>query len=107
MESCVGSFIMKPTLGQVFALSLLGLAATLGLLFAIVLNESYATIIESSERIRDQASSEISERVTTFLSKAPDTVAAFQRQIKLGLIDPSLTFAFFGHSEDFLSVDPC
>ena len=25
----------------------------------------------------------------TFLSKAPDTVAAFQRQIKLGLIDPS------------------
>jgi len=80
---------MKPTLGQVFALSLLGLAATLGLLFAIVLNESRATIIESSERIRDQASSEISERVMTFLSKAPDTVAAFQRQIKLGLIDPS------------------
>ena len=80
---------MKPTLGQVFALSLLGLATTLGLLFAIVLNESRATIIESSERIRAQASSEISERVTTFLSKAPDTVAAFQRQIKLGLIDPS------------------
>ena len=80
---------MKPTLGQVFALSLLGLAVTLGLLFAIVLNESRATIIESSERIRDQASSEISERVITFLSKAPDTVAAFQRQIKLGLIDPS------------------
>ena len=51
---------MKPTLGQVFALSLLGLAVTLGLLFAIVLNESRATIIESSERIRDQASSEIS-----------------------------------------------
>ena len=80
---------MKLTLGQVLALSLLGLAATLGLLFAIVLNESRATIIESSERIRDQASREISERVTSFLSKAPDTVAAFQRQIKLGLVDPN------------------
>ena len=79
---------MKPTLGQVLALSLVGLAATLGLLFTIVLNESRATIIESSERIRDQASREISERVTNFLKKAPDTVAVFQRQIKLGVVDP-------------------
>ena len=80
---------MKPTLGQLLAMSLAGLAATLGLLFAFVLNESRATIIESSERIRDQASREISERVTSFLRKAPDTVAVFQRQIKLGLVDPA------------------
>ena len=80
---------MKPTLGQVLAMSLVGLAATLGLLFAFVLNESSATIMESSERIRDEASREISERVTSFLKKAPDTVAVFQRQIKLGLVDPA------------------
>jgi len=80
---------MKPTLGQVLALSLLGLAITLAILFAIVLNESHATIIESSERIRDQASREIGERVTNFLSIAPNTVAAFQREIKLGLVDPN------------------
>ena len=80
---------MKPTLGQVLALSLVGLAVTLGLLFAFVLNESRATIIESSERIRDQASREISERVTSFLRKAPDTVAVFQRQIELGFVDPA------------------
>ncbi len=79
---------MKPTLGQVLALSLLGLAATLGLLFAIVLNESRAAIMESSERIRDQASREITERVRSFLATAPDTVSAFQQQIKLGLVDP-------------------
>jgi adenylate cyclase len=79
---------MKLTLGQVLALSLFGLAATLALLFAIVLNESRAAIIESSERIRDEASREITGRVTDFLSKAPDTVSAFQRQIDLGLIDP-------------------
>ena len=66
-----------------------GSPPTLGLLFAFVLNESRATIIESSERIRDQASREISERVTSFLRKAPDTVAVFQRQIKLGLVDPA------------------
>ena len=80
---------MKPTLGQVLAMSLVGLAGTLGLLFTFVLNESRATIIESSERIRDQASREISERVTSFLKKAPDTVAVFQRQIKLGFVDPA------------------
>jgi adenylate cyclase len=80
---------MKPTLGQVLAMSLAGLAATLGLLFAFVLNESRATIIESSERIRNQASREISERVTSFLKKAPDTAAVFQRQANLGLVDPA------------------
>jgi adenylate cyclase len=80
---------MKLTLGQVLALSLLGLAATLAVLFAIVLSESRATIIESSERIRDEASREITERVASFLSKAPDTVSAFQQQIDLGLVDLS------------------
>ena len=79
---------MKLTLGQVLALSLLGLAATLGFLFAIVLSESRAAIMESSERIRDQASREITERVRSFLLTAPDTVSAFQQQIKLGLVDP-------------------
>jgi adenylate cyclase len=79
--------MMKPTLGHVLVLSLLGLAATLGLLFAIVLNETRATIIASSERIREQASHEISERIESFLSTAPDAVEAFQRQIKFGLVD--------------------
>ncbi|HEY5742990.1 MAG TPA: adenylate/guanylate cyclase domain-containing protein [Terrimicrobiaceae bacterium] len=78
---------MKLTLGQVLVLSLLGLAASLGLLFAIVLNETRATIIASSERIREQASHEISERVVSFLSTAPNAAAAFQHQIKLGLVD--------------------
>ena len=82
-------FNFKLTLGQVLALSLLGLAATLALLFAFVLNESRATIIESSERIRDQASREITARITSFLSKAPDTASAFQQLIQLGLVQPS------------------
>ena len=80
-------FHTKPTLGQVLLLSFLGLAAALAVLFAIVLNETRASIMTSSERVREQASREIGERVARFLATAPDTVAALQEQIKLGLID--------------------
>ena len=80
-------FHTKPTLGQILLLSFLGLAAALGLVFAIVLNETRASIMTSSERVREQASQEIGERVVRFLATAPDTVASFQEQIKLGLID--------------------
>ena len=41
----------------------------------------------SSERVREQASREIGERVVRFLATAPDTVAALRERIKLGLID--------------------
>ncbi|HEY5953431.1 MAG TPA: cache domain-containing protein, partial [Terrimicrobiaceae bacterium] len=81
-------FPIKPTLGQTLVLGFLGLAVALALVFAVVLNETRASIFASSERIREQASREIGERITSFLSTAPDTVAAFQRQISLGLIDP-------------------
>jgi adenylate cyclase len=80
-------FHTKPTLGQILLLSFLGLAAALGLVFAIVLNETRASIMTSSERVREQASREIGERVVRFLATAPDTVAALQEQIKLRLID--------------------
>ena len=79
---------MKPTLGQVLVLSILGFCATLGLLFAFVLRESGATIIESSERIRNEASGEITARVKSFLAKAPNSASAFQEQIRLGVVDP-------------------
>ena len=90
------SNFVKPTLGQVFGLSLLGLAAILALLFYIVFQLSRETIIESSERIRDGASREISERVTSFLSKAPDTAEQFQLELNRGLVD----------ARDPLAVEP-
>jgi hypothetical protein len=79
---------MKPTLGQVLVLSFLALAGALGLVFFIVLRETRATIIASSERIREQASREIGERVTGFLGTAPEALAAFQRQLTLSLVNP-------------------
>jgi adenylate cyclase len=78
---------MKPTLGQVFALSLLGLVATLALLFAIVFRASRETIVESSERLRDQAAREVGSRVTGFLAEAPARVRQFQSEIASGLVD--------------------
>ncbi len=78
---------MKPTLGQVFAVSLLGLVATLALLFAIVFRASRETIVESSERLRDQAAREVGNRVTNFLSEAPAKVRQFQSEVAGGLVD--------------------
>jgi adenylate cyclase len=78
----------RPTLGQVFVASLLGLALVLALLFALVFRGLQATIIESSERTRDQASREISERVTNFLNLAPATVREFQAAVSQGVFDP-------------------
>jgi adenylate cyclase len=90
---------MKPTLGQVFALSLAGLVAMLALLFGIVLRASSETIEESSERLRDQAAREVENRVTNFLAGAPERVRQFQAEISNGLVearDPaSLEAAFF------------
>lgn len=80
-------FHTKPTLGQILLLSFLGLAVALAVSFAIVLNETRASIMTSSERVRGQASREIGERVARFLATAPDTVAALQEQIKLRLVD--------------------
>ena len=43
--------------------------------------------MESSNRIRDGASREISQRVTTFLSRAPETARQFQLELNRGLLD--------------------
>jgi len=78
---------IKPTLNQVFGLSLLGLVAILALLFTIVFDGSRTTVIESSKNIRDVASREIDDRVTRFLNKAPEIEFQFQRDLAHGLLD--------------------
>jgi len=79
---------MKPTLGQVFGASMLVLVAVLAVLFYVVFEASQATIVESSERVREVASLRISESVQEFLSKAPATVEQFQLALSRGLVDP-------------------
>lgn len=78
---------MKPTLGQVFTLSLLGLGVGLGLLFYVVFEASRAAALESAERSREAASREIGDRVTGFLAKAPEAVEQFQLALQRGLVE--------------------
>ena len=78
---------MKPTLNQVFGLSLVGLVVILALLFFIVFDGSRTTIVESSENIRDIASREIEGRVGRFLNEAPEIEFLFQRELAHGLLD--------------------
>lgn len=92
---------VKPTFGQVFAFSFVGLIVILGLLFHLVSVNSRNTIAESSEHLRDQAAGAIGERLTRFLDEAPETVHQFQRQLEEGLVearDPqAIERALFSH----------
>jgi adenylate cyclase len=78
---------MKLKLSQVFALSLVGLTALLGLLFYVVVEASRETLMESSERIRDGVGREVSDRVARFLAKAPDVARQVQGSFQRGLIN--------------------
>jgi adenylate cyclase len=77
----------RPTLRQVFALSLLGLVLALGALLWLGFNGSKRTILRSSENYRDLAARFISSRVTSYLNQAPEAVDDFERKGQYGLID--------------------
>jgi len=77
----------RPTLRQVFVLSLLGLMLALGALLWLGFNGSKRTILRSSENYRDLAARFISSRVTSYLNQAPEAVDDFERKGQYGLID--------------------
>ncbi len=79
---------MKPTLSQVFALSLLGLLAALALLFWQVVGATRRTLEESSDRLRAAVSEKIGERVNRFLAKGPAAAQQVQFALNRGLVDP-------------------
>src|ERR1700761_3031650 len=77
----------RPTLRQVFVLSLLGLMLALGALLWMGFNGSKRTILRSSENYRDLAARFISSRVTAYLNQAPEAVDDFERKGQYGLVD--------------------
>ncbi|HZR29993.1 MAG TPA: adenylate/guanylate cyclase domain-containing protein [Terriglobales bacterium] len=79
---------LHPTLRQLFALSLLGLTLSLALLFYLFARGSQRTILQTSQRFRDSASSEVATRVTDYLNQAPLAVTHFEEQVKYGLVNP-------------------
>lgn len=76
------------TIAQVMGLGFAGLIAALVALFVVVSRGTQASLLDSSERIRDQASREIADRVTLYLGEAPQAIRRFERQLALGLIHP-------------------
>jgi adenylate cyclase len=79
---------LRPTLKQVFFLSLAGLALSLAVLLSLFVEGSQSTILQSSERFRDSASREVAARVRTYLGEAPAAVAQFEDKVRYGLINP-------------------
>ena len=78
----------RPSLRQLFAVSLLGLALSLGILFYFIFDGSQRTILQSAERFRAAASREAAARVTEYLNEAPQAVAHFEKQVQYCLVDP-------------------
>ena len=58
----------RPTLRHVFALTILGLAALLGLLFVRINESSRNALMESSSRIRAEKTKAIGDRVLSELA---------------------------------------
>ncbi len=79
---------LRPTLKQVFFLSLVGLALSLAILLSLFVQGSQSTILQSSERFRDSASREVAQRVRTYLGEAPAAESQFEEKVRYGLIDP-------------------
>ncbi len=79
---------LRPTLRQVFGLSLIGLLLGLALLFYLVLNGSERTILQSADRYRDLASREVAARVIDYLHEAPMAIDHFEQQVRYDLIQP-------------------
>jgi len=73
--------IRTPTLSQLFTLSLIALVAALGLVWFVVVGSTGDAVVESSERVREEAARRIGERVADFLAQAPRTV----RDVELAL----------------------
>ena len=80
--------LTRPTLNQVFLLSLVGLALSLAFLLYFFREGSQRTILQSSERFRDSASREVAARVRNYLDEAPSAVSRFEDQVLYGLVSP-------------------
>jgi adenylate cyclase len=77
----------KPSLNQVFALTLLGLFALLGLLLYGAQSASRQSIVDSSETLRRAASEHISGRVEAYLQEVEKGLQDFETRIRRGVTE--------------------
>ena len=69
------------TLGQVFALMMIGLALLLALLFTVLLEGSRRSIIQAADSLRTAAGRRIEDRVNAHLAPAEQALQALEREI--------------------------
>src|SRR5438552_4241950 len=77
------------TLGQVFALMMIGLALLLAVLFTVLLEGSRRSIIQAADSLRTAAGRRIEDRVTAHLAPAQQALQALEREIRSGAGDPA------------------
>ncbi len=77
------------TLGQVFALMMIGLALLLAVLFTVLLEGSRRSIIQAADSLRTAAGRRIEDRVTAHLAPAQQALEALERDIRSGAVDPA------------------
>ena len=77
------------TLGQVFALMMIGLALLLAVLFTVLLEGSRRSIIQAADSLRTAAGRRIEDRVTAHLAPAQQALQALERDIRSGAVDPA------------------
>lgn len=79
---------IRITLAQLFGVSFIVLIALLGLLFYFLFNASRASVIEASDDLRDAASRELADRVTSYLNQAMEALDSFQEEITHEVFNP-------------------
>ncbi len=74
----------RPTLGQAFLLTLLGLAALLAALFVLLQRGSRDSILASAEELSDAEADLIAERVSDYLGRAQEAADHIENQLRYG-----------------------
>jgi len=77
------------TLRQVFALTMLGLAGLLAVLFTVLLEGSRRSIIQAGDSLRTAAGRRIEDRVRAHFAPAVESLQALEREIRSGTVDPA------------------
>jgi adenylate cyclase len=76
------------TLGQVFALMMVGLALLLALLFTVLLEGSRRSIIQAADSLRIATGRRIEDRVNAHFAPAAEALQSLERDVRSGAVEP-------------------
>jgi len=77
------------TLAQFFSISLILFVILLGVLFYLLLHTSKTAVMQASDNLRESASRELAEKVTSYLNEARQVEKSFQAEIHHEVFNPT------------------